>query len=110
MRRRRLILLGIVAVLAAGIGVVVQATDALSALEDTAIDARFKVRDDNTVPKDVVVVGIDGDTIAALGRLPFPRSDHARVIRALKRSGAQVIAYDIEFVGATKPRQDNALI
>ena len=41
---------------------------------------------------------------------PFPRSDHAKVISRLKRAGAAVIAYDVQFTEPTVPAQDNALI
>jgi adenylate cyclase len=100
MRRRRLILLGVVALVAAGLGVLTQATGALHALELDAIDARFKVRDDDSVPKDVVVLGMNADTFHRFGPR-VPRRAHARAIRALKAADARTIAYDIEFIGRT---------
>ena len=42
--------------------------------------------------------------------MAVPRSDHAKVINQLKRAGAAVIAYDVQFTEPTVPAQDNALI
>jgi adenylate cyclase len=97
-RRRALLLLA--AVLAAGLGVLAQATGALRWLELETIDARFAVRSDETTPPDVVVLGMDPDTFERLGVVPpFPRKLHARASDALREAGARTIAYDIEFVG-----------
>ena len=41
---------------------------------------------------------------------PFPRRYHAQVIDALRRAGARVIAFDVQFTEPTNPTDDNALI
>jgi CHASE2 domain-containing sensor protein len=41
---------------------------------------------------------------------PFPRRRHARAIDRLRRDGARVIVYDVQFTEQTTPRDDNALI
>jgi adenylate cyclase len=109
MASRRRAWLVLVAILAAGVGALVQATGALHSLELETVDARFSVRSDDTVPRGVVVLGMDPDTFDELGRPPIPRRFHARAIDALERAGARTIAYDLEFSGITSVRDDNAL-
>src|SRR5205085_7633885 len=60
------------------------------------VDARFAVRGTHAAP-DVVGVAIDPRTLTTLGRFPFSRVHHARVIRRLAKAGAKVIAYDVQF-------------
>src|SRR5436190_8211494 len=87
-----------VGLLAAGIALAVGATGVLDELELKTVDKRFEVRGDRSAPRDVVVLGMGESTLAHLGKqTPYPRSIHARVIDALRRAGAAVIAYDVEF-------------
>ena len=52
----------------------------------------------------MVVVAIDDVTFDELGvRWPFPCSLHAQAIDRLRREGARVIAYDIQFTEQTRP-------
>jgi adenylate cyclase len=83
----------------------------LRELDLSTVDARFALRGTQPTPKDVVVVGIDDETFDDLGvQWPFPRSLHGRVIDRLRRAGADVIGYDVQFTEQTTPREDNALI
>jgi len=85
--------------------------DVLHDSELDTVDARFTVRGDQSPPKDVVVVKIDDVTFSDLQqRFPFPRSVHARLVDRLRREGAKVIAYDVQFTEPTTPAEDNALI
>ena len=110
-RVRTMLLLG-AALLCAGTGVVLYATDALRRVDLGSIDARFDRRGDNPTPDRVVVVGIDDPTINTKGyTFPFRRRHHAEVIRNLDRAGAKVIAYDVQFTQPSqRPADDNALI
>jgi CHASE2 domain-containing sensor protein len=54
-----------------------------------------------TPSKDIVVVGIDNESLAAIGRWPWPRERHAEAISNLKAAGAKVILYDILFIEPT---------
>jgi len=47
------------------------------------------------VPDDVVIVSIDEQSLAELGRWPWSRSHHARLIQQLKNDGAKVIGLDL---------------
>ena len=107
--RRRLCF--VVAVLAAGIGILAYGFGLLRASELDSIDARFSIRGAEEPPSDIVLVLIDARTFDQLDeQWPFPRSMHGRVIDRLRRDGARVVAYDVQFTEPTVPRQDNVLI
>jgi adenylate cyclase len=72
--------------------------DALGRQELQTVDKRFQLRGAQAAPADLVLVEIDDRTFARLHhRFPFPRSWHAAVIDRLRRDGARVIAYDVQF-------------
>lgn len=113
MRRRRggARTLAAVAALAVGLGLVAWATDVFGELELDTVDARFAIRGTEAPPDDIVIVEIDDSTFAELQeRFPFPRSMHGEVVDELRRDGADVIAYDVQFTEPTSPAQDNRLI
>jgi adenylate cyclase len=110
-RRLALVLFVVNAVILTGLALAAYALDVLDGPELDTVDARFEIRGDLGAPEDVVLVEIDDVTFDELDRSwPFPRSLHARAIHELRRAGARVIAYDIQFTEPTVPRQDNALI
>ena len=99
-RRRRIrgILLGAVALLAVALPLALYAGDVLRNVELDTVDMRFSLRGDQKAPDDIVVVGVDAESLNRLNqRWPFPRDFHARVIEQLQRDGAKVIAFDIAF-------------
>lgn len=56
------------------------------------------------------IVAIDEPSFAAIGRQwPWPRSEHARLVEALRRAGARAIALDIVFADPSTPDEDAAL-
>src|ERR671915_892727 len=86
------------------------AADVLKDSELDTVDARFAVRGDLDPPADIAVVGIGEQSFTELGeQWPFPRSLHAEAIRRLKRDGARVIAYDVQFTEPSNPADDQAL-
>jgi adenylate cyclase len=100
----------LVAVLAAGPGVLVWSTGVLDRAELATVDARFDVRGAEPPRDDVVLVGLDDETLSAVRRRPpLPRLYHARVIDRLRAAGARTIAYDVEFTTPTSPENDLAL-
>ena len=104
-------LLMAVAVASAGIALLLYATGLSHDTELASVDTRFSIRGDERPRDDIVLVLIDDVTSRELPvRFPFPRSLHARVIDAVNRDGAKTIAYDVEFIQPTQPKQDNALI
>jgi adenylate cyclase len=108
MRRRRA--LAAVAAVAAVVAAVLSLSGALGRLEAWTLEARFAVRGAEPAAQ-VAVVEITDSDIAAHGRWPLRRSLHARAIDALRRAGARVVAYDVQF---TEPgprwRDDVALL
>lgn len=61
-------------------------------------DARLQARPVRRPHPDVALVAIDDEAIQELGRWPWPRSVYARLVRALDRAGARVIALDVAFL------------
>ncbi len=110
-QRQRAALLCAVALVASGLGIAVASTDVLRSAELATVDARFDLRGVQAPPGDVVLVGLDDTSLEALDlRPPIPRRLHARVLDELRRAGAKVIAIDFEFLGATTPADDDALL
>src|SRR4030095_16365976 len=109
-RLRLKLLLG-VGIVASALGIAAYVTDALREPELNTVDLRFSIRGTEPPPDDIVVVGVDDVTFSELQKQwPFSRSLHAQVIDELRRDGARVIAYDVQFTEPTPPRADNALI
>ena len=104
-RRRRIrgLLLGLVALIAVGVPIALYAADGLRNLELDTVDMRFGLRGDEKPPDDLVVVGVDAESLNELNeQWPFPRDFHARVIDRLHADGAKVIAFDIAFSQPSK--------
>lgn len=57
----------------------------------------------------VTVVEIDGRSIAAYRRWPWPRSIHARLVDRLHSAGAKLIAFDVDFSSPSDAAGDGAL-
>jgi CHASE2 domain-containing sensor protein/predicted Ser/Thr protein kinase len=107
--RRRVLGLLAVALLASAGGLAAHAAGLLGWLERDSVDARFSLRGEQRPPADVVVVGIDNDSLGQLPRYPFSRRLHARVLENLHAAGARLIVYDIAFDRPTTPSADLAL-
>ena len=59
----------------------------------------------------IVIVGIDEDSIAALGQWPWPRSLMAEVLEKLTEGGALAIGVDVEYDTPSRDsEEDNSLI
>ncbi|HKP75222.1 MAG TPA: CHASE2 domain-containing protein, partial [Longimicrobiaceae bacterium] len=71
------------------------------ALERRVYDGWFTLRGPLPRPPGVAVVAIDLDSEASLGRYPWGRGWHARLLRNLKRAGARVVAFDLTFADPT---------
>src|SRR4051794_11257872 len=109
-RLRAAMLLGVGAALT-GMVLVLALTDPLRQLELDTVDTRFSVRGNEAPPRDLVLVKIDDATFGELGaRWPFPRHMHARIIDTLRRAGARVIVYDVQFTERSSDREDGALM
>ncbi len=84
------------------VGVVLSPWPGMLYLEsELGLDWLFHLRGPRQPPEEVVIVAIDESTHRTLG-LPretsdWTRSIHARLVRRLHRSGAKVVAFDVEF-------------
>jgi serine/threonine protein kinase/CHASE2 domain-containing sensor protein len=107
--RRRVLGLLVVGLLAATVGLVVHAAGLLNWLERDTVDARFSLRAERSPPSDVVLVGIDNNSLGVLPRYPFSRRLDARVLENLHTAGARLLVYDISFDRPTTPAADEAL-
>jgi adenylate cyclase len=105
-RRQALFLL--VGLAATGLALAAYLFGAFDDPERQTIDARFSIRGDER-PRNVVIVAIDDASIDRLGAWPFRRSIHGDVIDRLRKDGAKLIAYDVEFVQPTEAEEDLAL-
>lgn len=56
-----------------------------------------------------VIVEIDAKSLAELQTWPWSRSNHAMLIRNLHRSGAEIIALDVDFSAQSEPTADRDL-
>ncbi len=71
-------------------------TDLMQSLERKAYDLGVKAT--NRIPSDkIAVIAIDDQSIANLGRWPWPREIHAKMIDVLNAGHAKVIAYTVFF-------------
>ena len=78
----------------------------LSDIELRTLDTRFQLRGRRPPGPQVVIVTIDQKSQDVLGRWPFPRSNFAQAVDALREAGARVIAFDVNF---PQPDQNSAL-
>jgi diguanylate cyclase (GGDEF)-like protein/PAS domain S-box-containing protein len=84
------------------------ATGRLARVENAVADARSAVlrheRD-----SDIVIVGIDADSLAALNEWPWPRRHHARLLQMLRPAAPKSVFIDVEF-GLQSTEDDDALL
>jgi adenylate cyclase len=98
------------AIVLTGFVLAAHAVDVLEDSELDTVDARFAIRGDLEPPADIAIVGIGDESIRELGeQWPFPRTLHAEAISRLRRDGAQVIAYDVQFTEPSNRPDDQAL-
>lgn len=90
-------------------GVLALETGALRRIEGETIDLRFQLRGPQHA-SDVAVVAVDDRTFSELqAQWPFRRSLHAAVIERLRRDGAKLVVYDVQFTEPTSQADDLAL-
>jgi adenylate cyclase len=97
-----------VGLVAPALALVVAETPFGRGVERKLYDGWFGVRGTLPKPDDVVIVAIDLDSEESIGRYPWSREWHARLIRNLARAGAKVVAFDATFADPF-PREDPAL-
>lgn len=65
--------------------------------ENKTLDYRFKLRGNIPTHPDIVMIDIDDASMKAIGRWPWDRSYHGKMIDILAKSGVSAIGYDVLF-------------
>src|SRR5690348_7876769 len=66
-------------------------------IELRSLDARFVLRGPRPHDENIVIVGLDENTLQKVGAFPIPRDAYAKMIDQLARGGAKVVAFDANF-------------
>ncbi len=77
-------------------------TGIVASLSNKTQDELFVLRGPIQPSQDIIIIGVDDNSLAALGPWPFPRKYHARLLSRLKQ--AKVIGFD--FLFSEQSRQD----
>ncbi len=75
----------------------------VTVLSDKAMDNLFLLRGSVQPDQEIIIVGVDEESLAALGAWPFPRRLHAELLGRLSK--AKVIGFDFLFSEATDQDQ-----
>jgi CHASE2 domain-containing sensor protein len=108
--RARIVGLAVVAVCATAAALAIHASGLFTRVEHDTVDLRFSLRGKQKPPSELLVVGIDNESVHALPAYPFSRVLHARVLERLHRAGARLIVYDIGFDSPRSPAEDRSLL
>lgn len=74
-------------------------------LQNALVDLRYRLLA-RQASGDIVLVAIDSRSLDELGVWPWPRSNHAALIRRLTAVGVKDIAFDVDFSSHSTPQQD----
>lgn len=78
----------------------------LERVEALTVDWRTVLLGPRPVPRGVVIIEIDDDTVQAAGSYPLPRDTVARIVRGLAARAPQAIALDMLFLEQRDTRAD----
>lgn len=84
------------------------ASDALHRWNDLLVE-KYALWSQHDVASDLVVIGIDAQSLAELKSWPWPRSNHAKVLDFLRNASAARVFVDIDFSSPSRPAEDAAL-
>lgn len=82
---------------------------ALSVWNNALYDFNMKSTMSHENGHDIVVVGIDDESLKELGAWPWDRKVFAELIEKLEQAGAKTIAFDVMFNEKSNPESDKAL-
>jgi len=86
----------------------VRAAGLLTSFEYDAADVRARALA-HTIESDIVIVGIDARSLAELSDWPWPRANHAQLIREIAKAGPRQLFIDIDFSSHQDESNDAAL-
>lgn len=80
--------------------------------ENRSIDVRFRIRGQIPPTAPVVIAAIDEESLDTIGKWPWPRKVHAKLIDEFRKSGSSVVVYDVMFLEPDRydPSNDRALV
>ncbi|OXM84112.1 CHASE2 domain-containing protein [Paenibacillus rigui] len=79
-------------------------------LSDRTYDFNMKQSMTGQPNEDIVVIGIDTESIKSVGPYPWDRKVYAQLISQLEKAGAKVIGFDIElYTASANPESDKLL-
>jgi diguanylate cyclase (GGDEF)-like protein len=106
-KSHKLILLNFaIAWIIAAIILILNQNGLLNNIKSDGIDLAFKLRGDLPVNPRIVIIEINDDDIAKVGRWPWKRSWHAAITKALASLGAKAIYFDMIFSEASDESDD----
>ena len=78
-------------------------------IEESLLDLRFRLRRNVPLPEPITLVAIDDLDITAVGRWPWSREVHAKLLDRIGAAKPAVIAYDLLFTEEQSPETDAEL-
>ena len=88
--------------------ILIHSTGLLSRVDHLIFDIGQKLQQ-SPAPDDVIIVAIDENSLSQLGRWPWSRATHAKLINRLQQENAAAIGLDIVFAEADTAEADQAL-
>jgi diguanylate cyclase (GGDEF)-like protein/PAS domain S-box-containing protein len=85
-----------------------QANGSFARIENAVEEARAAALT-HTVDSDIVIVGIDADSLRALSEWPWPRRHHARLLQMLRPAAPKAVFVDIDF-SSRSGEDDDAML
>ncbi len=79
-------------------------------LELKALDLRFSLRGSRPIQAPILHIDIDDQSLDKLGRWPWPRSYHAKLIDTLWECGAKQVLMDILFTEKLKDKPEDDVL
>ena len=76
--------------------------------EYSTLDSRYKIRPPQKIEESIAIIEIGDDSIAKIGKWPFPRNYHALLVKALNSAGAHTIIFDVFFSEKTDQDEEFA--
>jgi diguanylate cyclase (GGDEF)-like protein/PAS domain S-box-containing protein len=76
---------------------------------DQLLSEKFSEWSLHETPSDIVVIGIDGASLAELHQWPWPRRTHAQLLDSVRNAGAHQVFIDIDFSSPSTLEDDHAL-
>ncbi|MBI2915490.1 MAG: adenylate/guanylate cyclase domain-containing protein, partial [Elusimicrobia bacterium] len=85
--------------------------EGFTSFENISLDYRFKIRGPQKPKSPVVIAAIDNESLENVGKWPWRREIHARLVDILRRAGASAIVFDVLFYEPDRehPKDDSNL-